>query len=410
MTMNTTTKILGALALAGSAYAGEAINAALPEKDGKEYVSFSADARLRYEHRNAQGADASHAGTFRVRPGITILPDSPLNLFFETEHTIALIEDYDGGPGNTTPNRPGNTGIADPETNEINRAFLKYSKDGFTAKVGRQRIILDKAAFVGNVGWRQNEQTYDAVSLAYKKDKFSVFYAYADQVNRIFGSDAPRVPGQALEGDVHLFNASYKVSDTQTSGAYIYLMDFEGPGFSTNMSNNTFGTYTDLTHSSGKYHFEFAYQTEAGNKADYDAFYGALSYSKKVGKFTLNAGIEYLEDGFVTPLATVHAYNGFADAFIGNRLGVVNTWNGLTDLYVGASTKLDNGFVLKAKLHQFMDDDLEDTYGWEADFVVVKKLTDNAKLLSKFAYFKGDNSSVFNNDIAQASVQIDYKF
>ena len=32
-------------------------------------------------------------------------------------------------------------------------------------KVGRQRIILDNARFVGNVGFRQLEQTFDAARI-----------------------------------------------------------------------------------------------------------------------------------------------------------------------------------------------------------------------------------------------------
>ena len=34
-------------------------------------------------------------------------------------------------------------------------------------QIGRQNIVLDNARFIGNVGWRLNEQTFDALSFKY---------------------------------------------------------------------------------------------------------------------------------------------------------------------------------------------------------------------------------------------------
>lgn len=51
-------------------------------------------------------------------------------------------------------------------------------------------INLDNQRFVGSVAWRQNDQTFDAISLNIKPCKeFSLYYAYIDQVNTIFGSE-----------------------------------------------------------------------------------------------------------------------------------------------------------------------------------------------------------------------------
>ncbi|MGJ8656352.1 MAG: alginate export family protein [Akkermansiaceae bacterium] len=396
-----------------SAQAGEHEAISVTPEKGPDFIKFFANARLRYEARNEQGFDASHAVTLRLRPGFELFPDEALSFYVESENTLALVDDYQVGTpqsANFTPFEANNTVISDPETNEINQVFLKYSNDNFTGKVGRQRIILDSAAFIGNVGWRQNEQTYDAVSLNYKQSDFNVFYAYANQVNRIFGVDGSGAV-QALEGDVHLLNASLAKGDDKFGG-YAYLMDFsdQGAGFPVNASNNTYGVYTDLKKSSGMYHLEFAYQTEAGSKADYDALYGAASFIKKVGSVSFTAGVEHLGDGFVTPLATVHAYNGFADAFIGNRLGLADSWDGLNDIYLKAVTKVADDIVLKGSLHHFRDDSLSSSYGWEADLVAVKPINENTKIIGKFAYFMGDDDSVFQNDISQFSLQLDYSF
>lgn len=408
-----TTTVVSSVILSNVACAGDSdVSPELPpvtvdKPDFMKYMKVSLDGRLRYEARNQQGSDFSHALTARVRPGITFLPDQPLSFYVESEHTLALVDDYTALNSQLTPFVAGNTAIGDPENNELNQAYVKYSKDGFTAKVGRQRIIFDNAAFIGNVGWRQNEQTFDAVSLAYKKGDMALNYAYINRVNRIFGTDGVG-PVQAFEGDAHLLNASLAQGDNKYV-AYAYLMNFDRGAV---VGNNTFGGYADIKTAYGSFHLEGAYQTESDDSPlDYDAYYAHTSFSKKVGAVTYTAGLEYLGDDFRTPLATVHAFNGFADKFILERIGLTNNLDGLSDFYLRAATKV-GGVVVKGALHQFRDDSFSETYGWEADVVVVKALSDNTKLIGKFAYFFGDDDgpAATSSDIGQLSVQLDYKF
>src|SRR5690606_17124389 len=76
--------------------------------------------------------------------------------------------------------------IADPETTEVNQSYVQYKQNAFTARLGRQDIRLDNQRFVGAVPWRQDFQTFDALNLEYKTEKFGVNYTYVDQRNRIF--------------------------------------------------------------------------------------------------------------------------------------------------------------------------------------------------------------------------------
>ena len=394
--------------------AGEALDAPSLITEEPEKLTVSLSARLRYESRETDGSDHSHAGTLRVRPGLNYKATDQLSFFVESEHTLALLDDYQVGTPQSsqfTPFNAGNTPISDPETNELNQLFLKYKSGEFSATIGRQRLILDQAQFIGNVGWRQNEQTLDAIKLSYAFDSAKLTYAYADQANRIFGSDASGAV-KALEGDVHLFNLQYKHSDDHQSVFYAYLMDFsdQGGGFPTNASNNTFGAQTSFKTEQGDIKLELAYQMEAGDKADYDALYTAASFQKKVGNQSFFVGFERLEDGFVTPLATVHAYNGFADVFISNRLGLATSWDGITDVYVGMAGTVCDGYKLKGIVHYFGDDSLSDSYGWEADLVASKSLTSSLKATAKAAYFIGDKDSNFSTDTKQLSLQLDYSF
>src|SRR5688572_33285828 len=78
--------------------------------------------------------------------------------------------------------------VADLATTELNQAWLAYSyTNSFSIKGGRQRIVLDNHRFIGDVAWRQNMQTYDAVSAESKPlQSLSLYYGYVWDVHRVF--------------------------------------------------------------------------------------------------------------------------------------------------------------------------------------------------------------------------------
>lgn len=404
-----------AAALTASAYAGPAPVVAAETSSIDDWFKFSFNARARIEQRHEQGKDNSWAGTVRIRPGLMVGKEEGLSAFIESEHTLAFIDDYQVGTpqsSSLSPYKANNTAIGDPENNELNQLYGQYKGHGALIRAGRQRVIYDNAAFIGNVGWRQNEQTLDAGLLDYKRDNYTFKYAYASRVNRIFGSDAAGAV-KALKGDAHLVNGSFNFSDHKFT-AYAYLMDFSEQQFA-RASNNTFGGFFDFALGGGKLHTEFAYQTEAGKQADYTDYYGHLKYGNKVGSFSYNLGAEYLGKDTVTPLATVHAYNGFADVFTGDRLGLTSDdaqWNGLTDLYAMVGTKAPGDVALKGFIHGFWDKDVSQFYGFEFDAVAAKKLSDDLKAIAKYAYFFGNNDTdnKFHNNVAQFSVELNYQF
>src|SRR5690606_17745555 len=109
----------------------------------------------------------------------------------EFDHVQEVDEvDYNTVPG--APVFPGSATVIDPEGTDLNQAYLSFASNESVYKYGRQRILLDNQRFVGGVGWRQNEQTYDGFSLNNKSfDKLNIFAAYVYNVNRIFGDESP---------------------------------------------------------------------------------------------------------------------------------------------------------------------------------------------------------------------------
>ena len=117
------------------------------------------DTRLRYEGVDQAGvARDADAIIARARLGIEATQGS-FSFLVEAEGTMALHENYFSGVNRKT----AYPIVADPENVEINRIQLQYKGiPGTVVTVGRQRINLDDQRFVGSVGWRANEQTFDA--------------------------------------------------------------------------------------------------------------------------------------------------------------------------------------------------------------------------------------------------------
>ena len=387
------------------------------------WIKPTVDIRARYEFRDIQGAaDPSNALTFRERLGLKTQAWNGFSAFAEGEFTQAAIDDYTAAAPGAHPFKPKQTLIADPETNELNQAFLQYAGFDTVVKAGRQRIIYDNAAFIGNVGWRQNEQTFDAISLSNTSiDGLTLNYAYIDQVNRIYGSDAdgpllaPTKAGikdnvQDINANVNLFNASYTGIKGITLGGYAYLMDFNDKR---NWDNNTFGVSAKGKLLGLALYGELAYQDKAGFAADDDALYAQISATKAFGDQSITLGVTHLDAGFKTPLATVHPLDGFADVFTVGR--IEGTHNGLTDVCLSHTIPIYRGIKWMNALHAFGDNGVSTGYGWEYDSVLTKKFDANFTALAKFAQFESSNDDAFVGstplrDTTQVSVELDYTF
>jgi hypothetical protein len=387
-----------------------------PAPAATQWLTPTLDIRTRYEFADVDGSDPSHALTFRERLGLKTTAWNGFSALIEGEFSQAAIDDFNGGAPGADPFDPANTIIADPQPNELNQGYLQY--DGFDtlARIGRQRIIFDNAAFIGNVGWRQNEQTYDAISLVNKSiDHLTLNYAYLNQINRVFGADAdaPLVPGftnvQDLAASVHLFNAAYTGVSGVTLGAYAYVMNFADVG---NWDNNTFGVSAKGDLWGLTLYGEMAYQDKAGLRSGADAMYGHVNATKNFGKQSVTLGIEHLGAGFKTPLATVHAFNGFADVTDAARISGAH--NGLTDLYVSHTIPIFYGIKWSNVLHAMGDNEISDGYGWEIDSVLTKKFDDHFTAIAKFALFEsqGDAYTLGRSlpDATRVSVELNYTF
>lgn len=380
---------------------GEALPKALA--DGK----FSLNARLRYEHADMAGAKPSDAFTVRSRFGFTTAPWNNFQAMIEGENTKTLGPNvnYNDGSGINA----GHTVVADPELTEVNRAWLAYSNWDTTVKAGRQRIIHDGARYIGNVGWRQAEQTYDAVSVVNKSiTDLTLNYAYIFNVKRINGT--------SRNSDTHAINLSYTGLPIGKLTGYAYLVEF--PQAAANQSSHTYGVSLSGSRAVSddvklSYLGEVAIQTEGRESAlDYQAEYYHLNGGASYKAFTLAAGYEVLGSdngvGFYTPLATLAKWNGWADVFLLASQGTPLNAGGLRDTYVSGTVKLPYDVPLKVTYHHFATDANGIDLGDEVDVTITKKLTKNFSVLGRYAHFAGSSTGPADRD--KFWLQVDFNF
>lgn len=367
---------------------------------------FSLQARLRWEHADQANLRESDAFTLRTRFGFTSAPLAGFQGMLEAENILAVDGDSYNAAG-TNPGGAGRTVIADPEDTGLNQAWLSYAAESATLKAGRQRIVLDNARFVGDVGWRQNAQTFDAATLTAKPAKtVTAFYGYVWRVSRLFGN---KVPQPDFDSESHLLNVSFNGWKAGTLTAYGYLLDFDNSAAN---SSATFGaSFVGATPLSPKakltYRLEAARQNDAANNPlSYSANYFTAELGAVTAPFDLAIGYELLgsdggRKGFATPLATLHAFNGWADVFLATPA------RGLRDVYVSAGVALPGGYPLKFVWHDYKSDNGGLDYGNELNAIVSHKIGKNWTVLAKYARYNGKGPFL---DLQRIWLQAEFNF
>lgn len=316
--------------------------------------------------------------------------------------------------------------VADPENTEVNQAFLSYKGQPSTLlsdtvfKYGRQIIALDNQRFIGDVGWRQNSQTFDALAITSAlTNNLNLFFAHVSNVNRIFGEKHPTLSDIDLRGE--LLNVAYRGIRYGTLVGYAYLLDYEpGQPIPPSASNKTLGVRFD-----GWYQQEggvkYFYTAEYADQSDYqdgastvNGDYKNLNLGLEIQGFQVKLNYEVLSGdgvyGFATPLATLHAFNGWADQFL------TTPKDGLRDVFVTAS-KSWAGINWLLRYDSFSSDHDGYDYGNEWGLSASKKLNKNLTVLAKYAAYSGaantinlTRNPVLAGDLDKFWLQADFQF
>jgi hypothetical protein len=373
---------------------------------------FTANVRLRYEFVDQDGfANDANTKTARLRLGYETGAWKGLSLLGEIDGTTHFgSEDF-----NSKEN--GNTAypvVADPNSFRLNRFNVKYTDLPDTVvKLGRQRIILGDARFVGNVGWRQNEQTFDALRITNTSLKdIQANYSYIWQVNGILGSNA--VLGD-FASDSHLVDLSYNLNEQITLSGFGHWLDFEAAKETSSLATYGLRIGGDMAVSNEMtltYNATYAHQEDnAENTASISEDYYSAAGGLKWQGFTAGLGYDVFTGNgtvaFQTPLATGHKFQGFADVFLTTPADGLKDMNASLGYKVPAFSIFPKGINLLVAFHDFEAENTSQDMGSEIDAQVVVPLEGGLKFLTKYANYDGAS---FAADRQKVMVELNYNF
>ncbi len=421
-------------ALADEAVKVAPVNLSEAIQQGKPMTNF----RLRYESVDQDGlSDTSHAFTLRSLIGWQTAPLHDFSLAAQLTDVHEFNHDFNDRADNVSePGKANNPNIVDPSYTDINQLYVDWTGIKNTKlRLGRQQLNLDNVRFIGDIGFRQNMQVFDGVSLVNKSlPDTELFAGHFDKVRQV--NTARR------SGNVDIVNAKYRISATEALIGYGYFIDVANlsqnngdgtvtsstaaqggnglgasqdttPSATTDASSKTFGLRLDGARKVSD-HWKVLYTAEYAKQDDYrggsaliDAHYYKLGGGAMYDGWSIRLDHEELSSNggryaFQTPLGTNHLFQGWADVFL------VTPRQGMRDTFVSLAGGIEKA-KLSAEYHVFKSDTAYDTlngqlgnkYGTEFDASVAYPFS--PKITGKLEYAKFNESDVYGTSLTGAA-------
>ncbi len=374
-----------ALLVCSAAHSEEAPLAALP------FGEIDIDFRYRFEYvTNGLPVKDAYASTLLSRFVFASSSWKNLSIDLNVDNVLNIGNDLYNSTRNGKTNRAV---VPDPDGTDLNIARVNF--DGIKntrLSIGRQRIVLDDARFIGNRPWRQNEQTYDAARAQYDDGLIQADYSFSNQVNRPNGPSSGN-PLARLTGRVHALSAGTSAAAPVQLRLGYYNLDFgDRPALSQETASISLGWAAQSGPLRPELFGRYAYQTNSDSRLG--------SYSSNYLQFTF--GLHFTEELFLrldharlgaadpiglpfsTPLANLHRYQGWAAVFSATPFfGVVDS-----------NVQLDwnkNTWTTTLRYHVFESEKGSSRYGNEIDAAVGKEITDGVDVTFTAAHYGAKN-------------------
>ena len=383
-------------------------------------IKVKGQIRPRYENVDDGNTATKNANAYTARTKLTVTG----NLFgmdgLAASVGIISVNDFGSNTYNSTSN--GQTQyavVADPEKAMISNAEVNYVTGKTVMHAGRGQVNLDNQRFIGTVGWRQLERSYDSVFIANNSVKnLSVLAAWVyglQGVKSLRNNNGP-YGENTYDTNTVLLHAAYTVMPALKITAYDYMIS---------SVHDTYGVaLTGKINAGAKlsYRAEYAMQKDASMKihnasAKADASYMNLDVGANISGVLAGVNYEFLSgttgtDGktaFACTLGTNHKFNGWADMFLATPTG------GLKDMNARLGYKAKGFGKLLAVYHKFTTDKTmggKDDLGTELDMVYANKIpgVNGLSGLVKYASYSKGTVAGYTNDVQKAWLGLDYKF
>ncbi len=376
-------------------------------------VELNAQLRPRYENVDDGNSATKDANAITARTKLNA--KSKLLGVEGLTANVGLISVNDFGSNKYNSTINGQTQyskVVDPEKAMLSNAEINYKTGGTTLHAGRGQVNLDNQRFIGTVGWRQLERSYDSLYVANTTGKLSLLGAWVYGFQGVNGNPT-------ADTNTVLLHGSYAVLPSLKITAYDYMIA------------NTHDTYgvaltgkVALASARIGYRAEYAQQADASmeihnptpstGKADAD--YTNVDVGANISGFIVGANYELLSGqnggsttAFSTPLGTNHKFNGWADRFLSTPTG------GLEDMNIRLGYKAKGFGKVLVVYHDFKADTAmsgEDDLGTETDLLYTNKIPNfnNLNGLIKYASYSKGKVAGYTNDVTKVWVGLDYKF
>ena len=371
--------------------------------------------RTRYQTVDDSWLGDANAFTTRINLTSTFLIDNAKQWQFKIQPNY--VHAFNDGSYNSVAIKKNTSPIPDPKGFNLSQMHLTYdSEENWQFTLGRQKLTFDNERFIGSVDFWQTPQTFDALKFDFNDQlNWHIQYAYTNKVHRIFGKNSTLdIPeddvryDSFINGDIdqrpinelgehelnaHLLNVEYKTDNNLSLVAYSHLLENKSQAF---FSTKTIGLRVsdELKPAKIKYRYtaEFALQEAAYNNPwKYQAWYSLLeaSVQYKSHIFQLNQEIfsEDNQHSFITPLATNHKFQGWADVFTGYGLQA-----GLRDQYITYRGRAKN-IRWRTMYHHFKDYSSGVNIGNELDIELAYRATRKWEFKLVYAAYNAKNGS-----------------
>lgn len=332
------------------------------------------DFRPRYEFMSQADKQDANAFTVQTLLGLTSKPIAGFSADLQFINVAGIVNQYNSL-------RNGKTAyslIPDPEETNVNQAYLQYAGiPSWNLRVGRQEINLDDERFVGTVGFRQTPQTFDAVSIEGKPlEDLTLYGAYIWRIKNILNENVPSqtvlseaswTPSPLLHAQVFGYWYGDQAHSIIPGAAACFLTGNAQVCNSETMGARVQGALPLGRNLKLPYDLSYAKQLPyAGGSSAINASYYHIGTGLALPAIWVHADYMVMgansqgSYGFQTPLATKHAFNGWAELFL------TTPAKGLRSLYFTLGGKV-MGTQLAAIYYHFQADHGDAQYGHEID-------------------------------------------
>jgi hypothetical protein len=409
-------------------------------------VDVSGSKRPRDEYVDAAtlgnaGGDRKANTTMQTRINVKATVDEDVSAFVQ----IQDVRTWGGETPTGAPPSITQTGTSISGHLDLHQAFFTLGNvmdSDIALKIGRQEMVYDGARLIGNIGWIQQAQSFDAVRADTKLGDLGLTAFYAQTTARethptLGGTLA--TPGNTFESSFSGLRATWSLGGKDRITPYVYYAfnpTAAAAAVPTALNIIYTGLYVSKHIGDFKLRFDGAYQSgEKSTTVDYGAYMLTAAVSTKLDiaeGANVALWVDYLsgDDGtdatkvknFTTPYATNHKFYGHMDYFLNNPP------HGLIDYAFKASVKATPKLRFQFHAHKFQaakatavltDKDL----GAEIDLDMSYAIATNTKLRIGYSYFfkggvnplaaKGNNGGNNGNtaeDGSWAWMQMQMKF